>query len=183
MPAGLTKMSDRAERRQTRAIGPIGTAGRSAAGVLLIAVPIATHGIEAGDLAGALIVFPALSWGLNWLVFVAARRSAWLTHLDARAQTWFTNVAMLVLFLLVAVAATYVTPIDAGAIWLFFGLSMIVAALRGDAACEVLAIVNAGGGLRDDTGWVAGRPPPACRTGWLMALYPIGVGSAARFAR
>lgn len=30
------------------------------------------------------------------------------------------------------------TPIDAGAIWLFFGVSLVVVAVRGDDGCEAL---------------------------------------------
>ena len=49
----------------------------------------------------------------------------------------------------IATASTYVTPIDAGASWLFFGISLIVAAFRGDAGCEVLALANVTSGHRE----------------------------------
>jgi hypothetical protein len=48
-----------------------------------------------------------------------------------------------------------VTPIDAGAIWLFFGVSLVVVAVRGDAGCEALAIPKAIFGRREQTGCVA----------------------------
>ena len=111
-------MSHPTQARQTRAIGPIGTVSRLAAGLLLIGFPIVTHGIQAWDLAGALIVFPALSWGLYSLVSAVSQRSTRVNRLDETARSWFTNVSVLVLFLVIAIAATYVTPIDAGAIWL-----------------------------------------------------------------
>ena len=151
-------MSHPTQARQTRAIGPIGTVSRLAAGLLLIGFPIVTHGIQAWDLAGALIVFPALSWGLYSLVSAVSQRSTRVNRLDETARSWFTNVSVLVLFLVIAIAATYVTPIDAGAIWLFFGLSMLVGAVRGDAGCEVLAIVNARVGRRDAAGCVVFAP-------------------------
>lgn len=83
----------------------------------------------------------------------APRGDAW-TH----SHTWFINLSVLASVLVIATALTYATPIDAGAIWLFFGISMIVAALRGDAGCEVLAFANATSGHRDSTGCVAFAP-------------------------
>src|ERR687895_637952 len=54
----------------------------------------------------------------------------------------------------IATALTYVTPIDAGAIWLFFGVSLVVGAVRGDAGCEAVAIANAIFRRRERTGCV-----------------------------
>jgi hypothetical protein len=59
------------------------------------------------------------------------------------------------LILASATALTYVTPIDAGAIWLFLGVSLLVAGVRGDAGCEAVAIPNAIFGRRERTGCVA----------------------------
>jgi hypothetical protein len=60
--------------------------------------------------------------------------------------------------LAIGVGLTFVTPIDGGAIFLFFGASLLIVAARGDAGCEVLAVVNAISGHRDKTGCVAFAP-------------------------
>ena len=46
------------------------------------------------------------------------------------------------LVIAIATALTFVTPVDAPAIWLFFGVSMLVAAVRGQGGCEVVALPN-----------------------------------------
>lgn len=129
-----------------REIGPIGTATRIIAGLVLIAVPIASHGIGIWDLGGALIVFPLLAIALHRLV-------SW-----GFANIWLVNLLVLVLALAIATGLTVVTPIDGGAIPLFFGASLLVVAVRGDAGCEVLAFANASTGHRDVTGCVAFSP-------------------------
>jgi hypothetical protein len=63
-----------------------------------------------------------------------------------------------VLFLAIAVGLTFVTPVDAGSILLFLGASLLIVAIRGDAACEVLAVVNLIAGRRDRTGCLAFAP-------------------------
>jgi hypothetical protein len=58
----------------------------------------------------------------------------------------------------VGIALSVVTPVNDVAIWSFFGFSMLVAALRGYAGCEVLAIPNALTGRRDQIGCVLYTP-------------------------
>jgi hypothetical protein len=60
--------------------------------------------------------------------------------------------------LAVAVALAAVTPVSGVAIWGFFGVSMLVAAARGYAGCEVLAIPNAITGRRDRIGCILYTP-------------------------
>lgn len=147
-----------------REIGPQGTAARVIAGLLAIAIPVA-HGLEPWDLAAGLLVFPLIAWALYSLI--AAAYDRYRSHSDGHrgtspsARSWLINVAVLVLLLAIATGLTYLTPVDGGAIWLFFGASLLVVAARGDAGCEVLAIVNALAGRRDTTGCVAFSPVDA----------------------
>jgi hypothetical protein len=140
-----------------RPLRPIGTAARAIAGGALIVVPIASGGLTVWDAFAALIVLPALSVSLDRLLGVGVSRFAEGTRRvgwDA-TRTWAVHVSALVLIVAIATALTFVTPIDAGAIWLFFGVSLVVTAVRGDAGCEALAIPNALFGRREQTGCLA----------------------------
>ena len=144
-------------RERGRALGPVGTAARGFAGGLLILVPIASDGLARWDAFGALIVLPALSIALDRLLAAGVTRLAEVTGRLASdvTRTWLIHLGALVLILASATALTYGTPIDAGAIWLFFGVSLVVAAVRGDAGCEAVAIPNAIFRRRERTGCVA----------------------------
>jgi hypothetical protein len=144
-------------RERARALGPIGTAARAIAGGGLIVVPIASHGLALWDAFAALVVLPALSVALDRLITVGVARLAGVTGRLASdaTRTWSVHLSALVLIAASATALTYVTPIDAGAIWLFFGVSLVVAAVRGDAGCEAVAIPNAILRRRERTGCVA----------------------------
>jgi|SRR5215211_83719 len=141
-----------------RQIGPIGTAARAVGGIALTALPMATQRIEPADIPAALIVFPVVAIAVHRLLAAPYERYAPRGDAWTRSRTWLINVSVLALVLGIAVASTYVTPIDGGAIWLFFGVSMLVAAFRGDAGCEVLAFANLAGGHRDSTGCVVFAP-------------------------
>ena len=143
-------------RDRGRALGPVGTAARGFAGGLLILVPIASDGLARWDAFGALIVLPALSLALDRLLAAGVTRLAEVTgHLASDViRTWLVHLSALVLIVAIATALTYVTPIDAGAIWLFFGVSLVVGAVRGDAGCEAVAIANAIFRRRERTGCV-----------------------------
>lgn len=56
------------------------------------------------------------------------------------------------------IALAVATPVSEVAIWSFFGVSMLVAAWRGYAGCEVLAIPNAITGRSDRIGCVLYTP-------------------------
>jgi hypothetical protein len=145
-----------------RQIGAIGTVSRGAAGLLAIVVPILSYGVGAWDIGGALIALPLLATALH--LSTASGYERYLAERPAAsgeprsARSWFINVTVLVLFLAIAGGMTYITPIDAGAIWLFLGASLLLVAARGDAGCEVLAFANAVAGRRDTTGCVAFAP-------------------------
>jgi hypothetical protein len=140
-----------------RLLRPFGTAVRAIIGLALIVVPIASSGLAAWDALGALAVLPVLAVALDRLLAVAIPAIAMAAGrpLSGEARTWTAHVSALVLIVVVAIALTFVTPIDAGAIWLFLGVSMVIGAIRGDAGCEALTIPNAIFGRRERTGCVA----------------------------
>ena len=71
------------------------------------------------------------------------------------AESWIRSVLVLALVVGVEIALSFATPLDgAVAIWIFIGLSVLVAAVRGDAGCEAVAIPNALAGRSDPTGCV-----------------------------
>jgi hypothetical protein len=144
-------------RAIVNALGPIGVASRALAGIALIVLPIVSHGLAVWDVIGALAVLPAISVAFHHLLTAAAGRPALSTGRlgSSSAGTWTINLSALVVILAIGTVLTYVTPIDAGAIWLFFGFSLLVAAVRRDAACEALAIPNALRGQRERTGCIA----------------------------
>jgi hypothetical protein len=131
--------------RPRRRIGPIGTTARIIVGILLLGSVIQGH--LAGPFRPAawtlgLLGFPALLLGWQWL---RAQRTA--TSLQATGP--IANVANIAVFL-----ALYLTPdyapalaVTSDAALIFYGASMLLAALRGYAGCEVLAVSN----------WLLGR--------------------------
>jgi hypothetical protein len=109
-------------------------------GVAIAAGTIVLDGIHLWDVFAAVTALP--------LVAVAA--SAGVAHAYHRRSTDPTIKARIVATATVlgaviagGTALTFVSPVDGGAIYLFVGLSMIVAAVRGDPGCEVLSISNA----------------------------------------
>lgn len=142
-----------------RRIGPIGTAARVAGGLAAVAVPTALSGVTWWDLGVALLMLPLTA------VLVAATTTG-LTTRRARGhggrgapEPWIRSSLALISVIAVAVAVSYTTPLDgAVAIWIFIGVSLLLAALRGDAGCEAVAIPNAIAGRRDPTGCVIYSP-------------------------
>jgi hypothetical protein len=121
-----------------RKIGPLGTTARIMVGALLLGSVVQGHlarGFHLSAWALGLVGFPAGVVGLQWL---RARRTP--RRLDATVPVGHAvNLAVfLVLYLLEATS-------DAALI--FYGASMWLAALRGYAGCEVLAVSN----------WLLGR--------------------------
>ena len=133
---------------RSREIGPIGTAGRVAGGALLIAVPILREdSLRAWDLAFAVIVLPVIAAVTAALTRAVYQRVAPEVLAGDRSAWSLPSLAVLGLVLGIATALTFVTPANEPAIWLFFGVSMLVAAARGQAGCEVVALPNAIGAL------------------------------------
>jgi hypothetical protein len=123
-----------------RRIGPIGTTARLIVGGLLLGSVVQGH--LAGPFRPAawalgLLGFPALLLGWQWL---RARRTP--TRLQATGPV--ANVLNVVLFLALYLTPAYapVLSVTSDAALLFYGASMLLAALRGYAGCEVLAVSN-----------------------------------------
>jgi|SRR5918992_4842758 hypothetical protein len=135
--------------RPTRRIGTVGTTIRIAIGVLFVGVALAvdypTGGITWWDVAAVVVGLPLLAVGAAVVVNAAYRRRPELTR---RARTpWSASqaaaaVVVIVVVLAVGTALTFLSPVDRIALWLFFGLSMVVAGVRGYDGCEILAIPN-----------------------------------------
>jgi hypothetical protein len=137
-----TTQTDGAGRRATRRrhIGPAGTAARLIVGLGILGSVV--HGHVTGDFRPApwllgFVGFPFLVLGLH----------SWGSHrayTRIRATSPLAHVANIALFF-----ALYLTPeyapalsVTSDAALLFYGASMLLGAVRGDAGCEVLAFSN-----------------------------------------
>jgi hypothetical protein len=138
-----------------RQIGPVGTAARTAGGLAAIVLPIVSSGITWWDAGDALLVLPLTAAVAAWGTAVAYQRAAADRLRRGAVEAWVRSSLVLALVLAVHIALTFLTPLD-GAVgfWIFIGLSLLVAAFRGDAGCEAIAIPNALAGRRDPTGCV-----------------------------
>jgi hypothetical protein len=121
-------------RNATREIGPVGTTARILVGLAMLYVAggatIASWGIELQDAVIGLIALPAVMVGLG----LVARRYA-----DGPIQ--FTGPLGIALNLAVIVALIANGYTGDGAL-IFYGVTLLIAALRGQAGCEVTAISN-----------------------------------------
>jgi hypothetical protein len=117
-----------------RAIGPIGTVIRFVIGTFIVVLAIVDspdRGAGWWDIGAAVIVLPLIAVGAGALV-----------------RTEFTRIRSRIILTLLAIAIvvilgtilTFVTPANRVAIFLFFGISMVVAAARGYDGCEILAL-------------------------------------------
>ena len=126
--------------RRNRAIGIAGTAGRVLIGLLLVG------SVLDGEVARG---FHPAAWLLAFAVFpAAALAAAWLRARRRPAGLRATGPAGHALNAVVF-AALYATPwyasrlaFTSDAALLFYGASMLLAAARGYAGCEVLAVPN-----------------------------------------
>ncbi|HEV3398166.1 MAG TPA: hypothetical protein VHS79_13125 [Actinomycetes bacterium] len=128
-----------------RRIGPIGTTARLVVGTLLLGSVVQGHiagPFRPAPWALGLLGFPTLLLGWQWL---RARR------IPARLQATgpVANLVNLAVFLALYLTPNYAPALAAtsDAALLFYGASMLLAALRGYGGCEVLAISN----------WLLGR--------------------------
>ncbi|MPZ94726.1 MAG: hypothetical protein GEU96_07360 [Propionibacteriales bacterium] len=127
-----------------RTIGPAGTAARAVIGIAITVVAVATMGVGWWDVAAALVALPAVAvaaaLGINAVLGSTA------TKARARAAWSGTQIAVATVVILTVVvvgtAITFVTPVNGGSIFLYFGLSMLLASARGYDGCEVLALPN-----------------------------------------
>lgn len=135
-----TTINDRATDRQRR-IGTIGTAARVILGFVLLGSVVrgewSTTGLVPASWALALLGFPAALLAWQW---VRARRIP--ARFQATGPVGFAlNAAIfLALYLTPFYAPAFAFTSDAALI--FYGISMVLAAIRGYAGCEVLAVSN-----------------------------------------
>ena len=121
-----------------RRIGPLGTTARVVVGGLLLASVTwghLTRGFHLSSWLLGLVGFPALVLAGQWL---RARR----TPTPLRATGPMAHALNLAVFLVL-----YLLEPTSDAALLFYGASMLLAAVRGYAGCEVLAVSN----------WLLGR--------------------------
>lgn len=144
---------DRTQSARSRQVGVIGTTARIVLGVALLAYGLTggqvmvirgqvRTGFESLGVAIGLVAFPALLLAWQWL---RARRT--LTRLQATGPVG-TALNMFV-FLALFLTPWYARPLafTSDAALIFYGASMLLAAVRGYGGCEVLALSN----------WVLGR--------------------------
>jgi hypothetical protein len=122
-------MTTTAKTRNARAIGPIGTCARAVVGLAAIALTL-LDGLHWWEAPLGLVVIPLLvTLGQAWLV----RR-----HPDALREVHQAGACATALI----VAPFMIIPYTSDATWLWLGASMLLAAVRGYAGCEVIAISN-----------------------------------------
>lgn len=134
----------------SRDIGPIGATARIVIGLLIVVLALVfdapSRGIGIWDVAAVLVVLPLIATGAAAVVnalyqrrapaAVARVRSPW-----SAAQAGASGIIVGIVIAL-GTALTFVTPVDRVAIFVFFGLSMVLAGVRGYDGCEVLALPN-----------------------------------------
>jgi hypothetical protein len=141
-----------------REIGPIGTASRIVAGSMAIVLPVALEGIGWWDLA-ALAAAPLVATVAARLVTAVFARVA--PGALARRDALCSPAACALIGLLFAAAfalGTATTVYGDVVIWGFLGASMLLAAVRGDGGCEVLAFPNAITARHDRIGCILFAP-------------------------
>jgi hypothetical protein len=123
-----------------RAIGVWGTVGRATLGVILVGSVLYGHAARGWHPTAwllGLLLFPAVVLAAQWWW---ARRSP----APLRAVGPVAHAASLAVFLALYLTTWYAPGVDevSDAALLFYGGSMLVAAARGYAGCEVLAVSN-----------------------------------------
>lgn len=134
-------LSDNQATRPHRDIGPIGTVARVILGSILFGSVFSGHMIK-GPFRPlpwiiGLIIFPAIF--ITWQYLRARRNPA---KLEANGP--IATIVNVVIFFAFYFTYIYAPSIDfmSDAVLVFYGLSMLLAALRGYAGCESLAISN-----------------------------------------
>jgi hypothetical protein len=123
-----------------RVIGPWGTTARVVLGVVLAGSVLYGHADRGWHPAAwllGLLAFPAVALAAQW--WWARRNSAPL-----RAAGPIAHVVNVAIFVALYLTTWYAPAVDVSsdAALLFYGASMLVAAGRGYAGCEVLAVSN-----------------------------------------
>jgi peptidoglycan/LPS O-acetylase OafA/YrhL len=124
-----------------RGIGPLGSAARAVVGTALVGSVLWGHarsGVDVWAWVVGLTALPVLTIVLmRWRATRRPERPVWLAGPVGAIATCALFIAMY--------ATTWYAPsiaVLSDAALVFFGTTMLVAAVRGDAGCEVLAISN-----------------------------------------
>jgi hypothetical protein len=142
----------------TREIGPIGTVSRVVAGAVAVTLPVALEGIGWWDLP-ALLAAPLVATAAATLITFSFERTAPQTLTDCHTICSPPGCALIGVLFGAAFALGAATPVHGDVLfWGFFGTSMLLAAVRGDAGCEVLAFPNAITGRGDRIGCILFTP-------------------------
>jgi hypothetical protein len=155
-----------------RGIGTLGTVARILVGGLLLGSVVwghLTRGFHLSSWVLGLVGFPAMLVGLQWL---------WTRRTTARLEA--TGPAEHALNLAVFVVLYLLEPTSDAAL-IFYGASMLLAALWGYGGCEVLAVSNRLLGRDDQVGCALFWPvdqPERHRTGRRSASAPARSGGA-----
>ena len=148
-----------------RQIGPIGTASRAVVGALALLVAGSRGDLTWWDVAAAVAAFPLLAAVAHRVV-----RRAWTGATPVPTpRPRPASFAAGVVALAIAVGLTFVSPADEPAVWLWIGVSLVLAAAHGDAGCEVLAVANLLTGRRDRVGCIVFTPIDAAEARRLAA--------------
>jgi hypothetical protein len=147
--AGPLSRSDDMDRE----IGPIGTWTRVAGGLIAIALPIALSGIEWWDAAAGLVALPLIALVAGEVVREAYVRVSPQTLARSRSAicSW-PACSVWAIVIAAALGLDALTPASEVGLWLWLGASLLVAAARGYAGCEVLAFPNLIRGRREQIG-------------------------------
>lgn len=144
---------------QGRRIGPAGSLARMLGGFAAIGLPIALHGLSTSEAAIALVALPVVA-------SIAGPAIVWtLAHTAPSAlrwRHWICSAPGCLLILVLSLANSGLVALTGSnrsvTLWVFLGASMLLAAVRGDAGCEVLAIPNLVTGRQDQIGCLIYSP-------------------------
>jgi hypothetical protein len=157
--ARLAATSARGDHRG-RLIGPVGTASRVAIGVAAIVLAGYRGDLTWWDGAAAVAGFPLVAA----IALPALRGARTRLFTAATAPGGPRRYVVSVVVVAFAVGLTFATPADAPAVWLWIGVSLLLAAARGDAGCEVLAVANLLTGRRESVGCMLFTPIDAAES-------------------
>ena len=128
--------------RHHRDIGPIGTVARLVVGILLVGIIVSSQLLTAGHLTLitwvlGLIGFPALV--LAWHFWRIRRQSE--RFVDTSLTSFVLSLVLPLTFYLIGLYVGFLW-FTSDATMIFIGSSLLIAALRGSAGCEFLALSN-----------------------------------------
>ena len=138
---------------QTRRIGPAGTLVRVVVGSLMVAAAVAS-GAGIAEWALGALVMPGV------VVIWQKTRAMLVDPQPIRLVGPVAHVVTAVIFLVLVATPDYAPALSvtSGAALIFFGGSMLIAAIRGYRGCEILALSNWLLGRDDQVGCVLYSP-------------------------